>query len=110
MRSGSICKNCCFTMKDYDRTANNSEVCGLLICKAREQRAFANLEFIAERKTCISSVIRKGEGDEEEKIWLARVRLLCLCFVKGDKKKVGQALMQYKKCVSLLNAADEALR
>lgn len=45
---------------------------------------YASCEFGAERKMLNSSVIVRGEDDEKEQIWMAKVLWLCRRFVKRD--------------------------
>lgn len=51
----------------------------------------------------------RGEDDKEEASWVARVLLLCRCFMKRDTEGVELAFVQYAKLVTPLEAVGEAL-
>lgn len=70
---------------------------------------YASHGFGSERKMVNSFVVVRVEGDEEEEIWVARVLLLCRCFVRGDTEGMELAFVQYMECVRPLDAVDEGL-
>lgn len=97
---GCMIGGSCPTLKSSHRAANKSEFLRTGDCETHKQRVLTNPESAAETKLLNTSVILGGEGDEKKDIYVAKVLLLCLYFVKGDTKGVELALVQCVECVS----------
>lgn len=100
----------CRLLKNYDLAANRKRTLRTENCGVLEQRAYASREFGAERKMLTSFVVVRGDGDEQEEIWVARVLLLCRCPLKGYTEALKLGTVQYMECVRPLDAVDETLK
>lgn len=52
----------------------------------REQKVYASQDFGAERKVMNSSLLLRGESDEDEEKWVVKVLLLFCCDVGGEER------------------------
>lgn len=77
-------EGCCSSLKDYYRAANQIGISRTEDCKMHEHRVYASREFDAERRALNSFVVMRDKGIDEKDVRVARILVLCHCFVKRD--------------------------
>lgn len=91
VKSGFASGGCCPTLKNYDRAENEIEFRGLMIVKCMSKE-FIPVVSMVRRQNFLNSFVRiRGEGDEREETWVAKILFLCSYFLRKEAESVEVA-------------------
>lgn len=98
-----------FTFSDQETSQNRIKTSETKGCVWREQRVYGTHEFGARKRIVSSSLLIRGENDEEEDIWVGKVLLMYRSVVAQDEESDEMAFVQCLECVMPLNPVIDML-